>query len=231
MESNASSFSPGRLDQYLYPFFIRDIKSGIIDLNSALELIEALFIKFNQIVYLRNTHSARYFAGFPIGFNITIGGITKEGNDAINELSYLILKAEDHLRSPQPNLTARLHSKSPDDLIDECTRVIGLGSGMPQLVNDESIIPALDAAGFATEDAIDYAVVGCVELSSQGNLLGWSDAAMFNIVKVLELTLNDGICQITGEQTGLKTGDLTCFETFSDFEIAFARQTSYSLKK
>jgi pyruvate formate-lyase/glycerol dehydratase family glycyl radical enzyme len=231
MESNASSFSPGRMDQYLYPFFSKDIKSGIIDLNFAIELIDALFIKFNHIVYLRNTHSARYFAGFPIGFNIAIGGQTKDGKDATNELSYFILKAIDHLRLPQPNLSARIHKKSPDEFINECTRVIGLGSGMPQIVNDESIIPALKSAGIEHDDAMDYSVVGCVELSTQGNLLGWSDAAMFNMVKVLELTLNDGKCMITGEQMGLKSGYLTDYIAFSDFETAFGRQVSFFINK
>jgi pyruvate formate-lyase/glycerol dehydratase family glycyl radical enzyme len=231
MESNASSFSPGRMDQYLYPYFIKELKSGKIDLSGSLEIIEALFIKFNQIVYLRNSHSAKYFAGFPIGFNTVIGGQTKEGKDATNDISYLILKAEEHLRLPQPNLTARLHRKSPDELINECTRVISLGNGMPQIVNDESIIPAMIAAGFDIEDAMDYAVVGCVELSTQGNLLGWSDAAMFNMVKVLELTLNDGKCQITGDQTGLKTGNLNNFNTFSDFEAAYEEQIRFFIQR
>ncbi len=147
MESNASSFSPGRLDQYLYPFYKQDIESGRIDSEKALELLNALFIKFNQIVYMRNAQSAKYFAGFPIGFNVTIGGQTLNGDDATNELSYLILKTQDHLRLPQPNLTSRLHRNSPDKFIGECSRVIGLGNGMPQIVNDESIIPALKTIG------------------------------------------------------------------------------------
>jgi len=135
MESNASSFSPGRMDQYLYPYYKQDIESGRIDKGQSLELLDALFIKFNQIVYMRNAHSAKYFAGFPIGFNITIGGQTKNGDDASNELSYLILKTQDHISLPQPNLTARLHKHSPDEFISECSRVIGLGNGMPQIVN------------------------------------------------------------------------------------------------
>jgi pyruvate formate-lyase/glycerol dehydratase family glycyl radical enzyme len=231
MESNASSFSPGRMDQYLYPFFIKDMKSGALDLNGAVEIIDSLFIKFNQIVYMRNAHSARYFAGFPTGFNIAIGGQTKNGKDATNDLSFLLLIAEYHLRLPQPNLSARIHKNSPDNFIDECTRIIGLGSGMPQIVNDESIIPALKLAGIDHDDAMDYAVVGCVELSTQGNLLGWSDAAMFNLVKVLELTLNDGKCMITGEQMGLKNGHLTDFKSFSDLEESFGRQISYFINK
>jgi formate C-acetyltransferase len=231
MESNASSFSPGRMDQYLYPFYKNDIESGRIDPASAIELLDSLFIKFNQIVYMRNAHSAKYFAGFPIGFNVTIGGQTKNGGDATNELSYLILKTQDHIRLPQPNLTARLHKHSPEAFISECSRVIGLGNGMPQIVNDESIIPALKKAGLAPEDCLDYVLVGCVELSTQGNYLGWSDAAMFNLVKVLELAMNNGICMISGEQIGLKTGSLIDFCDYASFENAFKKQIYFFIDK
>jgi pyruvate formate-lyase/glycerol dehydratase family glycyl radical enzyme len=231
MESNASSFSPGRMDQYLISFYNADIKSGRINPDKALELLDALFIKFNHIVYMRNEHSAKYFAGFPIGFNVTIGGQTKKGEDATNELSYLILKAQDHVRMPQPNLTARLHKGSPHEFIAECSRVIGLGNGMPQIVNDESIIPALKTLGITHSDCLDYALVGCVELSTQGNYLGWSDAAMFNLVKVLELCLNDGRCMISGEQPGLKTGSLDRYSDYNDLENAFRRQIDFFIQK
>lgn len=231
MESNASSFSPGRMDQYLYPFFKKDIGSGKINLGEGLELIDALFIKFNQIVYMRNEHSARYFAGFPIGFNVTVGGQDIYGNDATNELSYLYLKAQDHIRMPQPNLTARLHRKSPDKFINECSRVIGLGTGMPQIVNDESIIPALKNSGIGSNDAIDYALVGCVELSPQGNFLGWSDAAMFNLVKALELALNNGRCSITGKQIGPETGMPENFSQYPDIESAFQTQIDHFIDR
>ncbi len=227
MESNASSFSPGRMDQYLYPYLVKDLEEGILDMEHAIELIDALYIKFNQIVYMRNAHSAKFFAGFPIGFNVAIGGQTRDGKDATNLLSYLLLKAQDHIGLPQPNLTARLHKGSPDDFVGECTRVIGLGSGMPQIMNDQSIIPSLESAGIAHEDAMDYAVVGCVELSCQGNYLGWSDAAMFNLVKVLELTLNNGKCFITGKQLGLRTGTLADYTSFEDLEMALGRQIDH----
>jgi len=227
MESNASSFSPGRMDQYLHPYFLKDMEGGNLDLDRSLELIDALFIKFNQIVYMRNAHSARYFAGFPIGFNVALGGQTKEGEDASNILSYLFLKAQDHIALPQPNLSARLHGGSPHSFVMECSRVIGLGSGMPQIMSDESIIPSLMEAGFEKQDAIDYAVVGCVELSSQGNSLGWSDAAMFNLVKVLELALNNGRCILTGKVMGPRTGSLGEHLSFEELERAFAIQIDY----
>jgi formate C-acetyltransferase len=227
MESNASSFSPGRMDQYLLPYFQRDMEEGSLDMEGALELIDALFIKFNQIVYMRNAHSARYFAGFPIGFNVVLGGQTTQGEDATNTLSYLFLKAQEHIGLPQPNLTARLHKGSPLNFVLECSRIIGLGSGMPQIVNDESIVPSLVHAGYEQEDAMDYAVVGCVELSSQGKSLGWSDAAMFNLVKALELALNDGRCMLTGKILGLRTGSLADFSSYEDLEQAYARQIDY----
>jgi len=231
MESNASSFSPGRMDQYLYPYYERDMQEGRLTGQTALELIESLWIKFNQIVYMRNAHSARYFAGFPIGFNVVIGGQTVEGADATNTLSYLFLKAQEHIGLPQPNLSARLHQNSPDDFVDACTRVIGLGSGMPQIFNDESIIPALMSQVISHEDAMDYAVVGCVELTTQGNNLGWSDAAMFNLVKVLELTLNNGRCMLTDQSMGLETGHLTDYESYADLEQAYGRQIRFFVER
>jgi len=231
MESNASSFSPGRMDQYLFRFYESDVAEGKIDDSQALEIIDSLFIKFNQIVYLRNSHSARYFAGFPTGFNIALGGQTKSGDDATNKLSYLFLKAHDHIRLPQPNLTARLHKKSPEEFLRECTRIISLGTGMPQIVNDESIVPALERSGVSHEDAIDYALVGCVELSTEGNFLGWSDAAMFNMVKVLELTLNNGTDMLTGEPAGLQTGFLTDHNNFEDLEKAYSEQIDFFVER
>lgn len=231
MESNASSFSPGRMDQYLYPFFLKNLKTGKENQQQITELFDALFIKFNQIVYMRNKHSARYFAGFPIGFNVTIGGQKPDGADATNELSIFILQSHDHIRMPQPNLTARLHKESPHDFIAECSRIIGLGTGMPQIVNDESIIPAMIDSGVDREDAMNYALVGCVEISASGNYLGWSDAAMFNLVKVLELTLNNGRCMLSGEQIGIDTGNLASYETYNDLEKSFEIQTCFFIDK
>jgi pyruvate formate-lyase/glycerol dehydratase family glycyl radical enzyme len=231
MESNASSFSPGRADQYLYPYFKKDLDLGRLSMERALEIIEALWLKFNQIVYLRNSNSAKYFAGFPIGFNIAIGGQTPDGKDASNALSFLFLKAQEHILLPQPNLSARLFHGSSSELVDECSRVIGLGSGMPQIFNDDSIIPALMNQGISEKDANNYSIVGCVELTTHGNNLGWSDAAMFNLVKALELALNDGVCLLTGVQTGLKTGYLTDYKTYEELEEAYKRQLDHFIDR
>lgn len=220
-ESNASSFSPGRLDLALLPSYEASRADGM-EPDEALELLECLFLKFNQIVYLRNRHSAQYFAGFPIGFNIAVGGQDAHGNDVANDLSFLFLGAQKHLGLPQPNLSVRLHPGTDDGLLHEAVRVVAKGSGMPQFFNDASVIPALEGVGISHQDALDYAIVGCVELTTQGNNLGWSDAAMFNLNKALELTLTGGIDLLTGEKIGPDHGNLTTYATWSDLEAAFA---------
>jgi formate C-acetyltransferase len=230
-ESNASSFSPGRADQYLYPYYKHDLELGILNRHTAFELIEALWLKFNQIVYLRNSSSAKYFAGFPIGFNLAVGGLDAHGEDASNELSFLFLKAQAHIGLSQPNLSARLSEKSSEEFVRECARVIGLGSGMPQIFNDESVIPALMSRGISHKDALNYAIVGCVELTTHGNALGWSDAAMFNMVKALELTLNNGICLLSGKRIGLDLGSLTDYTSYEALENAFQKQMDHFIDR
>lgn len=227
MESNASSFSPGRADQYLYPYFRRDLDEGRATLSEMQEILDAVFIKFNQIVYMRNTDGAAFFAGFPIGFNIALGGKKADGSDAVNELSHLFLHAQEHVQMRQPNLSARVHEGSQESYLHHVAEVISLGTGMPQLFNDEAVIPALEGAGYSREDARNYAVVGCVELSTHGNALGFSDAGMFNMVKCLELTLNNGVDMLNGKQLGLQLGDLTDFKTFEELEAAYKKQMNY----
>jgi len=231
MESNASSFSPGRMDQYLYPFYARDIERGTLSQEEALEITECLFLKFNQIVYLRSSSSAKYFAGFPIGFNVAIGGQDERGGSAENELTFLFLRAQEHLLLPQPNLSARVFEGSSEHFLTRCAQVIGKGSGMPQLFNDEAVIPALKGKGISDEDARNYAIVGCVELTTMGNNLGWSDAAMFNLVKALELALNDGVCTLTGKQMGAHTGTLKDFETYEDVLNALETQVNFFFER
>ena len=230
LESNASSFSPGRMDQTLLPYYEESVAEGMTE-EEALELTECLWLKFNQVVYLRNEMGARYFAGFPIGFNLAVGGQNADGTDASNTLTYLFLKAQSHIRLPQPNLSVRLHKNTPKKLLEAVTRVIALGGGMPQIFNDESIIPALKRQGVSRKDASDYAIVGCVELTTQGNNLGWSDAAMFNMVKTLELAANNGVCLLTGKQVGPKTGYLTDFGSFAEFEEAFQKQVDHFIDR
>ena len=231
MESNASSFSPGRLDQILYPYYQKDIDDLTLTKEDALELIECLWLKFNEIVYLRNKNSAKYFAGFPIGFNVAIGGQDQEGKDYCNDLSHLFLDAQEDIGLPQPNLSVRLHEHTNDALLRHAVRCVSKGSGMPQFFNDKAIIHSLEKLGIAHEDAMNYAIVGCVELTTQGNNLGWSDAAMFNLNKVLELTLNHGVCLLTGKQLGPDYGSLSTYKTFEELEAAYKKMILYFMDK
>lgn len=231
MESNASSFSPGRLDVALYPYYKKDIEEGRMDEQRALDIIECLWLKFNQIVYLRNKNSAKYFAGFPIGFNIAVGGQDEDGNDVCNELSFLFLKAQEHIGLPQPNLSVRLHTHTSDALLKQAVRVVAKGSGMPQFFNDEAIVDEMEKLGISHKDALDYAIVGCVELTTQGNNLGWSDAAMFNLNKVLELTLHHGKCLLSGKQLGPDYGGLDTYESFEELEQSFDRMIDHFIQR
>lgn len=231
MESNASSFSPGRLDRHLIQYYEKDVKEGRLNRQAALEIIECMWLKFNEIVYMRNSHGAKYFAGFPIGFNIAVGGQDEEGNDYANDLSFLFLEAQRHLGLPQPNLSVRLHEGTRDELLHEAVRVVAKGSGMPQFFNDKAVIPSIMELGIEEKDAMDYAIVGCVELTTQGNNLGWSDSAMFNLNKALEVTLTGGVCLLTGERIAPDFGSLKSYETFGQLEKAFQKQIDYFMDK
>lgn len=231
MESNAQSFSLGRLDQYLLPYYRKDMACGLLDHARALELVECFFLKFNQIVCMLSGLESRYFAGFPIGFNLVVGGRDENGNLLENELSFLMLEAQQELHLPQPNLSARLCAQSSDRFIAACTDALAQGGGIPQIFNDESIIPALEKTGMSRKDAADYGIVGCVELAGCGNMLGWSNAAMFNVVKVLELALNHGVCLITGKKLAPDAGGLDTYRTYEELEAALEKQISYFIEK
>lgn len=230
IESNASSFSLGRFDQYMLPYLQRDLDSGRLTLAAAQEMLEYFWLKCNEIVLLRSSSSARYFAGFPIGFNITTGGQLADGRDATNFLSFMCLRAQADLGMTQPNLSIRIHERSPEDFLQAAAFVISRGSGMPQVFNDEVIIPGQLLRGIAPEDAVNYAVVGCVELSTPGKALGWSDAAMFNMVRVLELTLFGGADPQTGAQVGLPTSPLDRMESFEALQACYGAQTEHFIR-
>lgn len=227
IESNASSFSPGRFDQYMLPYLAQDLSAGRLSLAEAQAWLEYLWLKFNEIVLLRSSSSARYFAGFPIGFNLVVGGQLAGGADATNLLSYMCLRAQANLGLTQPNLSIRLHQHSPAEFLQAAAFVISRGSGMPQVFNDEVIIAGQLNRGIAPADAINYAVVGCVELSTPGKALGWSDASMFNLTRVLELTLFGGQDPRTGEQIGLPTPPLDQMASLAELETAYDRQLTH----
>ncbi|HHQ6582830.1 TPA: formate C-acetyltransferase [Serratia fonticola] len=200
-ESNASSLSLGRFDQYMLPFYQASLNQGQ-DPAFLKELLESLWVKCNDIVLLRSTSSARYFAGFPTGYTILLGGLTETGRSAVNVLSFLCLDAYQNIRLPQPNLGVRVNEFIDRSFLLKTAETIRLGTGIPQIFNDEVVVPAFLNRGVSLEDARDYAVVGCVELSIPGRTYGLHDIAMFNLLKVMELTLldNEGNASLTYPQ-------------------------------
>ncbi|MBZ7674325.1 formate C-acetyltransferase [Klebsiella grimontii] len=187
-ESNASSISLGRFDQYMLPFYQASLNRGQ-DPQFLQELLESLWVKCNDIVLLRSTSSARYFAGFPTGYTALLGGLTETGRSAVNILSFLSLDAYQNVRLPQPNLGVRVNELIDRPFLRKTAETIRLGTGIPQIFNDEVVIPAFLNRGVSLEDARDYSVVGCVELSIPGRTYGLHDIAMFNLLKVMEIVM------------------------------------------
>ncbi|CAA7600109.1 formate C-acetyltransferase [Acididesulfobacillus acetoxydans] len=187
-ESNASSISPGRFDQYMVPFYQRDRENGVQE-EFIKEVLRSLWLKMNDVVLLRSEDSAKYFAGFPTGYTIILGGLDERGHCAVNDLSYLILDTYQDIRLPQPNLGVRINEFTPRRFYNKVVETIRLGTGIPQVFNDEVIIPGFLNRSVSLEEARDYAVVGCVELSIPGKTYGLHDIALFNLLKVMEVTL------------------------------------------
>jgi len=187
-ESNASSLSLGRFDQYMMPFYQASIDAGE-NPEFLKELLESLWIKTNDIVLLRSSSSAKFFAGFPTGYTILLGGLTESGQSAVNSLSTLCLDAYQSIQLPQPNLGVRVNEFIDRTFLNKTAETIRLGTGIPQIFNDEVVVPAFLNRGVSLEDARDYAVVGCVELSVPGKTYGLHDIAMFNLLKVMEQVL------------------------------------------
>lgn len=219
----------GRFDQFMYPYYKRDIENGTLTKDEALELIECLRIKIMQFNFVSGNAKQRdKWAGMARWHNFLIGGVDKDGNDVTNELSYLLLKAAYEVRTPQFTITVRVNENTPDELMLEAMRLVKTGLGMPAFVSDKSYIQGLVDQGVPLEEARDYALAGCLDLNLPGksriNALG-----MFIVPKVLDITMHNGVMRETGEQLGYKTGEMKDFTSYEDFEAAFKKQLYYFL--
>lgn len=228
IEANGFSITPGRFDQYMYPYYRADIELGRLSRDEAQELLECLWIKFSELARVDDRGMAEISAGYPSGQNLCIGGKTATGQDAANELSFMCLAANEHLQLPQPNFTLRLHTETPQELLNAAVRVIARGNGMPQVLNDELIIPALLNKGIPLHEAREYIPVGCDEITVLG-MWGRCNGGYTNLAKALELALSDGRCRLTGEPVGPSTGDAADFSTFADLLQAVYRQVDYAV--
>jgi len=228
IESNGHSFSLGRFDQYAYPFYRADIQAGWMREEEALELLQCLWLKLFSVKKIRPWAHTRFGIGYPTYQNVTIGGQTPDGQDATNELSYMVLRTIRETRLTQPNVSARYHSRTPERFLMECARTIRMGFGMPAMKNDEIIIPALLEKGVRPEDAHDYAIVGCIEAAVPGKW-GYRNTGMafLNLLKVLELAYNNGRDPNTGIALRPGSGDLTHFESFDELYEAFREQLNF----
>lgn len=217
----------GRFDQFMYPFYKKDIEAGAITDDEVLELLECLRIKIMQFNFVSGNAKQRdKWAGMARWHNFLIGGVDKDGNDATNELSYLILKAAYEVRTPQFTITVRVNENTPDRLMSEAMKLVSTGLGMPAFVSDKSYIQGLLDQGVPADEAWNYALAGCLDLNLPGksriNALG-----MFVVPKVLDIMMHNGVMRETGEQLGPRTGEMKDFTSYEDFEKAFKEQLYY----
>ena len=227
IESSGHSISPGRFDQYMYPYYKKDIESGKITPEFAQELMDCIWVKLNDINKCRDAASAEGFAGYSMFQNLIAGGQTKDGVDATNELSFMCIQATMHVMLPQPSFSVRVWNGSPHEFLLKAAELTRTGVGLPAYYNDEVIIPALVSRGLTLEDARDYNIIGCVEPQKSGKTDGWHDAAFFNMCRPLELVFSDGMDN--GELVGVKTGDVTKMKTFEEFYDAYKKQMNYAI--
>lgn len=225
LESNGHSMSLGRFDQYMYPYMKRDIESGALTHEQAQELVKHFWCKLNGINKIRSWEDTQFQAGYPMYQNLTIGGQTIDGADAVNELTYMCLTATSDLMMTQPSLAARYFNGSSQEYLEACVRTIKVGLGMPAMQNDEGIIPAFLNRGVVLEDARNYAMVGCIEPSIPGKF-GYrvNGMSQFSLGKVLELTLNDGVDPKTGITIRRGEGRFEDMQSFEELFDAFIKQ-------
>lgn len=228
IESSGHSISPGRFDQYMYPYYKKDIDSGRITKESAQELMDCIWVKLNDLNKCRDAVSAQGFAGYSLFQNLIAGGQNEDGVDVTNDLSFMSIRASMHVFLPQPSLSVRVWNQTPHEFLIEAAKLTRTGIGLPAYYNDEVIIPALVSRGLTLQDARDYNIIGCVEPQKSGKTEGWHDAAFFNMCRPLELVFGNGMDK--GVQLGPQTGRVEDMKTFEEFYNAYKIQMDYAIK-
>ena len=227
LESSGHSISPGRFDQYMYPYYKKDLDNGNITREFAQELMDCIWVKLNDLNKCRDAASAEGFAGYSLFQNLIAGGQNKDGEDVTNDLSIMCIQASMHVQLPQPSLSVRVWNGTPHEFLIKAAELTRTGIGLPAYYNDEVIIPALQNRGLSLEDAREYNIIGCVEPQKAGKTDGWHDAAFFNMCRPLELVFSNGMDK--GELVGIPTGDVTKMTTFEEFYDAYKKQMDYCI--
>lgn len=227
LESSGHSISPGRFDQYMYPYYKKDMENGNISREFAQELMDCIWVKLNDLNKCRDAVSAEGFAGYSLFQNLIAGGQNKEGEDVTNDLSFMCIQASMHVRLPQPSLSVRVWNGSPHEFLIKAAELTRTGIGLPAYYNDEVIISSLQNRGLSLEDAREYNIIGCVEPQKAGKTEGWHDAAFFNMCRPLELVFANG--EDKGEMVGVPTGEVTEMSSFEEFYNAYKKQMEYCI--
>lgn len=228
MESNGHSVSLGRFDQYLHPFLKADLENGCLSDSKALEMLEHFYLKIYSIIKLRTESHSRTQTGYPTYQNLCVSGQTIDAKDATNHLTWLCLAALADIRLSEPNFYVRVHPGTPADFLEEALKVTRMGFGMPAFVNDQVIVPALEKRGVSHVDALNYSTMGCVEVQVPGK---WGYRAngksKLNVLKLVELVVNDGRDPATGIQLKQGKGKLTELDTFDKLVSAWRDQLAF----
>lgn len=227
VESSGHSISPGRFDQYMYPYYEADLRAGKITREFAQELLDCIWVKLNDLNKVRDAASAEGFAGYSLFQNLIVGGQNSEGMDATNDLSFMCIEASMHVMLPQPSLSVRIWNKTPHELFIKAAKLTRTGIGLPAYYNDEVVIPSLQNRGLTLADARDYNIIGCVEPQKAGKTDGWHDAAFFNMCRPLELVFSNGMDK--GVQISIRTGDVENMTSFEEFYEAYQKQMNYMI--
>ena len=227
IESSGHSISPGRFDQYMYPYYKKDLDSGKITRGFAQELLDCIWVKLNDLNKCRDAASAEGFAGYSLFQNLIAGGQNEDGIDVTNDLSFMCITSSMHVFLPMPSLSVRVWNGSPHEFLIYAAELTRTGIGLPAYYNDEVIIPSLESRGLTLQDARDYNIIGCVEPQKSGKTNGWHDAAFFNMCRPLELVFSNGVDK--GVQIGPKTGNVEDMKTFDEFYDAYKAQMDYAI--
>ncbi|MGO2083753.1 choline trimethylamine-lyase [Vagococcus sp.] len=230
VEENQTGMSIGRVDQYMYPYFEADMKSGRMNEFEAFELAGCMLIKMSEMMWITSEGGSKFFAGYQPFVNMCVGGVTRDGRDATNDLTYLLMDTVRHVKIYQPSLACRIHSKSPRDYLKKIVDVVRAGMGFPACHFDDAHIKMMLAKGVSIEDARDYCLMGCVEPQKSGRLYQWTSTGYTQWPICIELVLNQGVPLSYGKQVCPNLGTLESFKTYEQFEEAVKEQIKYITK-
>lgn len=230
LELSAPSYSPGRFDQYMYPLYKKDLDNNATTKERAQEELECLWVKMAEQIWYLSENAAKYYAGYTAFQNLCVGGITPDGEDAVNEMSYMVLQASKDVKLCQPSLSVRLNEKNSDEFIRAVADLASIGTGFPAIHNDKIGIQNLLRKGLTQEEANNWCLVGCVEPNISGKLHQWSAITAYNFGSAVEFAMTDGVHRMSGSKLSIETGSFENLKTFEEFYNAFKKQVAYLIE-